>query len=128
MVGSYYVSSLFLLPVLILWFKLLEKPGGTLPQGWWVQIVPMQGNALLTGLLCGYLLKSPNKVAWSLGTGVLFALATWSSVKWYLKPSTSEIVRHVATAIVAGILAGLVCWLSWRRRERRDSGAPVAAT
>jgi hypothetical protein len=127
-VGSYYVSSLVLLPLLILWFKLLERPGGTLPLDWWVQFVPMLGNAILTGLLCGYLLKSPNKVAWSLGTAVLFALAIWSSVKWYLKPSTSEILWHVTTAIVAGAVASLVCWISWRRRERRDSEAPVAAT
>ena len=121
------MAALVLAPILFLAFRLLERRDRTLPGGWLLQFVPMIATALVTGLLCGYLLKSSKHIAWSVGTGALVALASWSTARWYEMPPISELLSHGAQAAVAGAAAGLTCWFWWRRRRTRDMEVPDAA-
>ena len=109
LIGTFYASGMVFAGI---WILALQITGST-P----LHILLPLATALLTGVLCGYLLESRRPVAWAVVVGAFVALSTWSSVRWYIKPTLTELLPHGAESLGAGLLAGVSCWVFWRRRS-----------
>ena len=114
-VGAYYTFALLWT---VVWIVVLQI-SGSVP----VEPILHFGTALLTGLACGYFLESKSAIAWSVGAGIFVATCVWSTMHWYVKPPQMEVFWHGAESAGAGVVAGMSCWIAWRRRLTRSSVA-----
>jgi hypothetical protein len=80
--GAYSLGALVLGPVWFLIFKLITGSGVVYTLSPLIDVGPILCDAILTGLVCGYLLESPKPVAWSITVGAYILLATWSTARW----------------------------------------------
>jgi hypothetical protein len=111
LIGAYYLSILVGMPFFILFAKLEE---GHVYQGdigslvgTLVNTIPMAVDAIIAGVMAGWLVESRAAYRWAWGLGLFLFLASLSSHHWKRPPEAIE-------AVIVGLVA-VPAFLATRR-------------
>ncbi len=79
--------------------------------------LPVAATAILAGIATGALVETERPLAWAVFAAAFVGLMAWSSTRWYVKPSASDLAIQALRAVAAGALTFFACRLAARRRE-----------
>ena len=126
-VGAYYLAAWIVMP---LWWPVMRMTEGRvfhegspeLRLSEAIHAIPILVGAILAGAAAGYFLVGSNRALWLGVVGLFLAACVWSSARWYVRPSTSEMLWQGAKAVISGSLAALAAFAVWNRRARLEAG------